>query len=576
MDHLRKQIIPSIFKCASVSHCDNSFRSSRAKFLTNGSIHTYQKYRFYRTKRKSREIWEKIFLFPETVKREAQSSLLDYLHSTRGLQYPDAQHISGNSPHFLNNLVKMVNNDSRSAGSISRYLRYHPINEFEPFFESMGLNPSEYSMFLPSKLIFLSDDQVLIHNYSVLCSRGFARNKIGAIYKEVPKIFRYCQGVLESKLKAFGKVGFDQLSLVKLIHSNPRLLEGNADKEFFRFLEKLKCLGIDQDWIFPQLLNENSYEWGYLSEALLLFRKLGFNEEKLGKVIINNPDILFGGSGRNVFSIMGFLWKFGCTQNNIYCIFSHFPPIQTGMFLKNLRNCYQILIDIEMPSHQIENVFSSHPLVLGSCSLKKVDSLLRTLNTGKKRLCKTILEDPHVLKKWVLGKRVEPFPTTGEIKKSKDMKIKFLLSLGFLENGGEMEVLKSLRGKGLELQERFDCLVNAGLDPKDVSTMIKGYPNILNQTKEVIEEKIDFLVNILGYPLSSLVSFPSYIAFNTQRTKLRVFMYNWLKDQGRVDPNLALKTIVASSEKSFVSRYVNQHPGGHDVWEDLKKGIQLQ
>ncbi|CAH9117863.1 unnamed protein product [Cuscuta europaea] len=408
-------------------------------------------------------------------------------------------------------------------------------------------------------------------------SCGFARSKIGEIYKEVPNIFRYCQGVLESKLKAFGKVGFDQLSLVKLIRSNPRLLEGNVDREFFIFLEKLKCLGINQDWIFQQLLKENSYEWGYLSEALLLFRKLGFNEEKLGKVISNNPDILFGGSGCNVFSIMGFLWKFGCTQNKIYCIFSHFPQIQTGMFLKNLRNCYQILIDIEMPSHQIENVFSSYPLLLGSCSLKKVDSLLRTLNTGKRRLRKTILEDPHILKKWVLGKRVVPFPSTGERKKSKDMKNKFVLSLGFLENKGEMEeALKSLRGKGLELQERFDCLVNAGLDPKDVSTMIKGYPNILNQTKEVIEEKIDFLVNILGYPLSSLVSFPSYIAFNTQRTKLRVFMYNWLKDQGRVDPNLALKTIVASSEKTFVSRYVNQHPGGHDVWEDLKKGIQLQ
>ncbi|RAL51796.1 hypothetical protein DM860_010514 [Cuscuta australis] len=567
--------ISSIFKCVYARNYYRSFILSKEIFGIKGSIGRDQRYRFYSTKSECLKISEEApRQFSKKMKREAKAALLEYLHSTRGLQYSDADHISGNSPVFLNNLMNKVNSEIRSAGSVSRYLRYHPINEFEPFFESMGLHPSELSLFLPSKLIFLSDDQALIQNYRVFCSFGFARNKIGKIYKEAPEIFTYGQGVLESKLNEFSKIGFDQLSVVELVHNNPRLLEGNIDREFLRFLENLKSFGIEQDCIFQQFVKENSYEWNCLSQALLLFRKLGFSKEQLGKVISENPGLLFEGSGRNVVSIMGFLWKFGCDQNKIYMTFVHFPQVQTGMFLQNLRNCYHLFIQIDMPIHEIGNMFSSHTLLLGSCSLKKVSSLLNCLNTGKKKLRKMILEDPHVLKKWVLGKKVEPLPTTDELKKSIAMKNEFVLGLGFHENKSGIEkAIKAYRGKGLELQERFDCFVNAGLDPKDVFTIIKRHPNVLNQTKERIEAKIDFLVNTLGYPISSLISFPSYTAFNTQRVKLRILMYNWLKIQGGVDLNLSLQSIIACSEKYFASKYVNLHPEGHSVWEKLKNGF---
>ncbi|XP_031102347.1 transcription termination factor MTEF18, mitochondrial-like [Ipomoea triloba] len=573
MNHLRELRISSLLKWVSVNYTHNSFRPSRTKLWAIGSTDIAQNYRFYRTKKSLEEKSQ----FSPTVRRQAQAALLEYLHSTRGLQFLDAEHISRNSPHFLESLLKRVDNsESQSVGSVARYLRYHPINEFEPFFESMGLHPSEYSLVLPPQLMFLNDDQVLMQNYHVFCNCGFPRDKIGKIYKEAPEVFRYSRGVLELKLRLFGEVGLelDRSTLVKVIYSNPYLLVGNVDREFLRFLEKLRSAGIEHEWIWKQLLKGVSYNWSRLFEVLLLFGKLGFGEEQLGKVIGNNPELLFESSGRTIFSIMGFLWKFGCTQHKIYSMFAQFPQIQTGKFLKNLHYCYHVLIEIEMPVEEIGSIFRTDPLLLGSCSLKKADSLLRTLNSGKKRLCKMILEDPQVLKKWVLGARVEPVPIAEEMQRSKEMKTKFLLNLGFVENRGEMEgALKAFRGKGLELQERFDCFVKAGIDPKDVSTMIRVYPNILNQTKDVIEAKIDFLVNSLGYPLSSLVSFPSYIAYNLQRTKLRVSMYNWLKNQGSVDPNLALRTIVACSEKAFVRAYVSRHPEGHEIWEKLKKDI---
>jgi len=57
-----------------------------------------------------------------------------------------------------------------------------------------------------------------------------------------------------------------------------------------------------------------------------------------------------------------------------------------------------------------------------------------------------------------------------------------------------------------ELQERFDCIVEADIDEKDVYKMIEVSPQILNQKRDVIEEKIDFIVNNLG-----LLNFPSFL-----------------------------------------------------------------
>ena len=115
--------------------------------------------------------------------------------------------------------------------------------------------------------------------------------------------------------------------------------------------------------------------------------------------------------------------------------------------------------------------------------------------------------------------------------------------------------------------------MNAGLDKEDVSEMVMVSPQILNQTKAVIQSKIDILVNELGYPLSSLVSFPTYLAYTTQRVRLRLAMYNWLKNQAKVKLDPSFSTIVSLSDKSFLSLYVNRHPSGPQVWHDLKSKI---
>lgn len=169
-----------------------------------------------------------------------------------------------------------------------------------------------------------------------------------------------------------------------------------------------------------------------------------------------------------------------------------------------------------------------------------------------------------------MGLRVKPLANSAEDENVH--KTKFLLSLGFVKGSNDLKrALKVFRGKRGELQERFDCIMKSGLDRTDVCEMVRVSPQILSQTKDVLEMKIDILLNDLKYPLSSLVRFPAYLSFNIERVKLRISMYNWLKNKGLADPLLALSTIIACSDKAFIEQYVNRHPDGIRVWQDLKK-----
>ncbi|KAJ4705587.1 Mitochondrial transcription termination factor family protein [Melia azedarach] len=582
MNHLRKGRTTYILSWVCSNFVEKQFRSSNLQLQPIGPVYFAQNPRFYRTKKGLKhENYTGLSLassgdvskIPLATRRKAQAALLEYLHSTRNLQFMDAEHMSKNSPFFLEKILRKVHIEADIGRSIARFLRYHPINEFEPFFESLGLEPREYSPLLPRNLMFLSDDDLLLENYHVLCNYGIARNKIGKIYKVGMEIFRYDVGVLPLKLRAYEKLGLSQSFIRKVVIYLPRLFIGEVNMDFVKVLEMLKSLGIEFSWVEEHLSEHNSYNWKMMFTFLSLCSNIGCTEEQLGQLIRQHPEILFEGSGGMALSLVGFLLKFGTSMNEICSMFQQFPQIEMGNFFSNLRQVVMLLNEIEMEVKEIGKIVRSHPALLGSCTLKKASSLLTSLNVGKKRLCAHIQENPQELKKWVLGSRVEPLPNSRQEEEGSEMlKTEFLLEMGFEENSKELEkALKNLRVRGGDLQERFDCIMTAGIEREDVCKMIRLAPLILKQKKEIIKMKIDFLVNDLGYPVSYLIPFPQYLMYDMKRVKCRFLMYNWLKAQGFIEPTLALSTIVTCTDEVFATRYVNHHPGAPQVWQSLKK-----
>lgn len=508
------------------------------------------------------------------VVAEAQAALIEYLHYTRGLHFPDAEQMSTHSPNFLAKLLKRVEKEEDTGKALTRFFRYHPINEFEPFFEGMGLKPSEFSSFLPRDLMFLFDNEKLLENYHVLCNYGIARGKIGKIYKEATEIFSFEPGILSLKLQAYEGLGLSKSSVIKIVASSPILLVGDVNREFVKVLEWLEEIGIQHDWIGGNLSDKNTYKWSRMLVVLQYFTEMGFTNQELGTLIRKHPDFLLDGSGKVVLLLSVLLLKFGGTNKELFCLFSQFPDIQIRSFIENLWRGLRVLIEIEMDPEDIQKLLLAHTKLFGLSSLKKANSILTYLNVGRRRLCTIIKEDPHQLKKYVLGLKINRLPNSGEDERSLEEKTKFLLHLGFVEKSEEIEkALKLFRGKGSELQDRYDFLVKTGLDPNDVTNMIKLAPQILNQKIDVLQSKIDFLVNNLGYPLSSLVAFPAYMSYTIKRVKLRFLMYNWLLDRGKTRPGFALSSILACSDKIFTKRFVNQHPDGPVVWENFMKAL---
>lgn len=519
---------------------------------------------------------ESVVRFSRAARREAQAALLDYFFCTRALPFRDAENMSKNAPIFFENLLGKVEHENDVGMSIRRFLRYHPINEFEPFFESLGLKPSEYRHLLHQDRLFLSDDSILLENYQVLCDYGIEHNQSGKICKEAIQVFRYESGVLSSKLTAYEKLGLEKSFMKKAIVCSPCILIGDIDTDFFEALKTLKNLGFEHSWVEENLLEQNSYSWSIILQILNFFRKTGIDGEQLHGLISQQPGLIFEDSGYNTLSLVGFLVKFGSTVAQLCSIFQQFPQMRVGQFVSNLKRCVLFLNEIEMEADKIGKIVRSHFLMLGKSMLKRTNSLYAHLNVGKKRLRIYVQENPQELSKWVLGAKLKPLPESeeGGRKQSKLLKTKFLVDLGYEDDSAEIEIAcKFFRGRAAELPERFNCLVNAGLDEKDVSEMVRLSPQILNQSKKVLQRKIDFLVNELGYPVTTLVAFPSYLAYTPERVKLRLSMYAWLRNEGKVEPLTALSTILACSSKTFLKRYVNRYHGGYQVWEDLKQRI---
>ncbi|KAJ0027419.1 hypothetical protein Pint_36557 [Pistacia integerrima] len=273
MTHLQKLGTTSILKWVSLNLVENFISVSKTPFWPSETVYSAQNSRLYGRERgvENANIENKVSISPA-------SSDSKYFGN---LQFLDAENMSKNSPYFVENLLKSVEKELDLKEIILRFLRYHPINEFEPFFESVGLKPSEYSPFLPRNLMFLSDDDLLLENYYVLCNYGVERKNMGKIYKEAREIFQYDFGVLSSKLQAYEKLGLSQSIIGKVIVCSPYILIGDVNMEFVKVLETLKSIGVKFSLTEKHSMEQNSYNWSKMLRLLSFFSEMGLSEEQL-------------------------------------------------------------------------------------------------------------------------------------------------------------------------------------------------------------------------------------------------------------------------------------------------------
>ncbi|PNX83275.1 hypothetical protein L195_g039315, partial [Trifolium pratense] len=434
------------------------------------------------------------------TKIKAQRALLDYLLYTRNYAFPDAEFISKNSPHFIHYLISKINIQD---GDVFRSLR-----------------------------------SVLVDNFHVLYNHGVPRNRIGKIYKEAREVFWYGSGVLAKKFKNYEDLGLSKSSIVKLVICCPLLLVGDVDPEFVAVLDWLKKIGIESQWIVRCMSCIRKFSWKKMIDTIKFVHEVGYSEKQMYDLFKADPRLLLEGSGKKMYLFLGRLIKSGVDVNVVRSCFAEHPDLLSRKSVNNLIAVIAFLYNIRMEQDDMEHVLTNYMHILSKHSIKGHRTVCKELRVGKADLCRIIKDDP--LELISLASKLEQIRVGREHyydPRNYLDKTTFLLKLNYIENSEEMEeAMEIFKGRGDRLQERFDCLVEAGLDYNSVVRMIRRDPRILNLNKTLLQKKLDFIKNTSGFPIECVVGYPYYFSRDLGRVSARFSMYQWLKKRNAIDP----------------------------------------
>lgn len=511
--------------------------------------------------------------------KEAQEVITDYLHTTRALPFSYAEHISKNSLHSLSELISKVQFSSNNfRKSFQKFLRYNPLNEFWFFYESIGIHYCQINDFLKPNVHFFSDNSTVLDVACTLAGLGFPWNKLGKLYVEEISIFEKEPNFLGSKFNGLLDMGFSNEHAIGICLAFPCLLKGEVvglSGEFDALLDELKRVFVDFNlgdylvgnvdvWYEVCRKMKVFYDLGVvkgkvgetigtsyviftefpkevLVEKVEFFCKLGVGKADVGILLLLNPDILSINIDDRVISVSGLLNHFGLLKKE----------------LKPLMQRYSYIFD--------RNKMSNLPRILRAMDLH--EWFFHRMKWGKYQLLASYdLSDPDEGEDETYVQNLENIKCVRTYGYSLS-KLNFFHSIGFGENGFTMKLLVDVHGSASDLQERFDLLLNEGIEFSKLCKIISYTPKILNQETDNLKQKIDFLREEVGLSLEFLETFPAYLIYNLEkRVKPRYRFHVWLTKQGWCTKNYTLSGIIAISKKGFLAQLSSIHPTAPQLW----------
>ncbi|KAF1888429.1 hypothetical protein Lal_00011200 [Lupinus albus] len=509
---------------------------------------------------------------------QAQHVLTDYLHATRSLPYPYADQIAKNSFLSLSNLISKLQGGSFTFNSLVKFLRYNPINEFEFFFESIGISYSKVHSFLPHNKFFFSEDGSLLDAASVLSEFGFPWDKLGLLYVETGgSVFKRSVVELKGRLCFFKRYGFCNVQVIGMCLAFPFLfLHEEEQGQFHGLLDDLKLVFLDFD--LAGSVEGSVDSWYEVCRKIRVFYDLNDDGKyNIGELIGRNKSVILEHGEEELIRKVEYFCKFGVKKEEVALL------ILQGSELLNINletpviNVLKLLKHVGLSSEDLEDVRRNYGHVLGTIKMSNLPSVMRALGLHEWFFNKLKDGDHQLLMSYITT-----YPNEDQdkdylrgletIRVSRTPihnmnKLNFLHALGFGENGFTMSILNDLHGNVSELQERFDCLMNSGIEFSKVCKMITIRPRILSQNPEILVQKINFLCQEMGNNIEILVAFPAFLCHDLEsRIKPRYRFHMWVKERGLTKKNYSIASMIATSNKNFVARISRIHPAAPKHW----------
>ncbi|CDY41166.1 BnaA09g38490D [Brassica napus] len=472
---------------------------------------------------------------------EAQKAVTDYLHTTRSLSYSHAEHIAANASSSIRNLILNLDfSVATFSKSIRRHLRYHPINEFEFFFESIGIDLGEVGEYLPEKKFFFSEDPRVLEAACALSGFGFPWNKLGRLYREERCDFLQSGEEIGLVLGRLSGVGFSTVAVAGVCLAFPSVLRGGVEVGcLFVKVRVFYDLGFESEEMW-ELMGRNRSLFVECSEEDLMrktdyFCRFGVGKEEAALLILRNPDVMSFDLEKPVISVKGVLKHFGLSEDEVDALSLKHPHVFGRNKMKNLPHVVRALGIHERIFDKLKN--GTYHLLSSYSLMELEEDIDREYQRG--------LEEIQNLR----------------CKTHSFQKLDFLHQIGFAENGLTMKILQHVHGTAVEIQERFQILLDNGIDFSKACMLIRSSPKSLNQKPHSIQEKIRFLCDEMGDSLEYLEVYPAYLCFDLEnRISPRFRFHKWLVEKGLSEKNYSIASIVATSEKAFIARLYGIHP----------------
>ncbi|PON60886.1 Mitochodrial transcription termination factor [Parasponia andersonii] len=506
------------------------------------------------------------------VVEEAQKALTDYLHTTRSLPFTFAEHIGKNSIVSLANLIRKIDFSAPTfSRSFRRLLRYQPINEFEFFFESIGIDHNEVPGLLPSNKFFFSEDGSVLNAAYTLSGFGFPWNMLGKLYKEEVSIFSKGSSELSARLDGFKEYGFGNLSVVGICLAFPYLLsvEGGLSSDIDALFGDLKRVFVELE--MGCCVEGNVDAWYEVCSKVRVFYDLGCEKGKVGELICRRKELFLECPEEVLVQKANYFCKFGVRKDCVGSFLLQSPEIFNLDLETPVISVLGLLEHFGLNTEELLDVSQKYLHVLGRNKMANLPNVMKALDlhewlfnkikssNGQLLVTYTVSgPDEDIDKAYVNAlKRIESSRTSTHTMS----KLDFLRGIGFGENALTIKVLKNLHGSSTELQERFDFLLGTGIKYSKLCLQIRMAVRILSQSPGILEEKINFLCQEMGSSLQYLDNFPAFLCFDLEnRVKRRYGYYLWLKENGLCTENYSIASLVATSEKKFLARLFRIHP----------------
>ncbi|XP_027352251.1 transcription termination factor MTEF18, mitochondrial-like [Abrus precatorius] len=511
--------------------------------------------------------------------REAQKALINYLYATRCLPFTYAEHIGNNTLRSLTHLIAKVKPFSAPTfpKSFERVLRYHPVNEFEVFFESIGIEFDLVSGLLPHDKVFFSEDGTLFNVACALSDFGFPWEKLGLLYMEKSSIFGRSVAELKSRLFGFKGFGFGNVEVIGMSLAFPFVLseEGQVGVEIDVLFDELKMVFLDYG--LDKSIEGDVDSWYEMCRKLRLFFDLNGWKGGLGELIGRKKGIFVEHKEEELAKKIEYFCRFDMKKEEVARLILLCPELLSLDLEKLVINVLKLLKHFGLSSKGVEDVHQNFSHALGTNKMVNLPNVMRALGLQKWFVDK--LKDGHCC---LLADYITSYPCEEQNKDYQDglrmihvsrvrvynlSKLNFLHGLGFGENGLTMNVLNNLHGTSYDLQERFDCLLRSSIEFSKLCMMVRMTPRILNQNSEIMKRKVNFLHKEFGTTLDYVNAFPAMLYYHLDdRIIPRYKFHLWLTEKGLSCKTYSIRSMIANGEKKFVARVFKIHPAAPKHW----------